>query len=105
MKHIVITGSTRGIGYGLAEAFLERGCAVTVSGRMQAGVEAALAALGGKYGTEPLYGLACDVRQPEQVQVLWDGAQKHFGQVDIWINNAGLSSQQGKAWLVSPEVA
>ncbi|HSF82061.1 MAG TPA: SDR family oxidoreductase, partial [Anaerolineales bacterium] len=47
----------------------------------------------------------CDVRQPEQVQVLWDGAQKHFGQVDIWINNAGLSSQQGKAWLVSPEVA
>ena len=46
MKSIVITGSTRGIGYGLAEAFLALGCAVTVSGRLQANVDQAVQHLG-----------------------------------------------------------
>lgn len=32
LKVVAITGSTRGLGFGLAKAFLERGCAVTVSG-------------------------------------------------------------------------
>lgn len=105
MKHILITGSTRGIGFGLAQAFLERGCAVTVSGREQAGVEQALENLGRLHEAERIYGQACDVREPGQVQALWDGAHRHFGQVDIWINNAGLSGPQAKAWLISPEQA
>jgi NAD(P)-dependent dehydrogenase (short-subunit alcohol dehydrogenase family) len=33
MKSVAITGSTRGIGYALADSFLERGCSVTISGR------------------------------------------------------------------------
>ena len=33
MKTIIITGSTRGIGYGLADAFLALGCNIMVSGR------------------------------------------------------------------------
>ena len=32
MKHIVVTGSTRGIGFGLAEKFLKEGCRVTING-------------------------------------------------------------------------
>ena len=39
MKRVVITGSTRGIGRGLAENFLERGCNVVVTGRSQAAVD------------------------------------------------------------------
>jgi NAD(P)-dependent dehydrogenase (short-subunit alcohol dehydrogenase family) len=38
MKVVVITGSTRGIGFGLADAFLSRGCSVIVSGRTQEAV-------------------------------------------------------------------
>ncbi|MCZ7669085.1 MAG: SDR family oxidoreductase [Chloroflexi bacterium] len=38
MKSIVITGSTRGIGYGLANEFLKRGCQVTVNGRSRPGM-------------------------------------------------------------------
>ena len=89
MKTIVITGSTRGIGYGMATAFLEMGCAVVISGRQQAVVDQAVSALADRFGAEKVFGTACDVRKLDQVQGLWDAAAAHFGRIDIWINNAG----------------
>jgi len=97
-KHIVITGSTRGIGYGLAEAFLSRRCSVAISGRSNEAVEKAVANLGSRYEAERVFGQACDVTVPEQVQVLWDRSIETFGKVDIWINNAGTSGEQGLVW-------
>jgi NAD(P)-dependent dehydrogenase (short-subunit alcohol dehydrogenase family) len=103
MKIIVITGSTRGIGYGLADAFLDLGCAVVVSGRTEASVEGAVRQLSAKHGAVRILGQPCDVTQAEQVQALWDTAQGHFGQVDIWINNAGLSHPRRHFWEHPPE--
>jgi NAD(P)-dependent dehydrogenase (short-subunit alcohol dehydrogenase family) len=94
MKTIVITGSTRGIGYGLADAFLNLDCAVTLSGRTQDGVEQAFEGLAAKHGAERLLGHPCDVTDLEQVQALWDAAKSHWGQIDIWINNAGVAHPQ-----------
>jgi NAD(P)-dependent dehydrogenase (short-subunit alcohol dehydrogenase family) len=82
---IVVTGSTRGIGRGLAEALAARGHRVVVSGRDAGEVEAAVAAIPGSAGA------VCDVSDPAQVQSLWDVAVAQFGRVDIWINNAGLA--------------
>ena len=93
MKSIVITGSSRGIGYGLAEAFLERNCQVMVAGRSQASTAKAVAQLEAKYGDARVSGHACDVSCPDQVQALWDAAKAEFGQIDIWINNAGVNTQ------------
>ncbi len=45
MKTVVITGSTRGIGFGLADEFLKRGCRVVVSGRSQASTDHAVETL------------------------------------------------------------
>lgn len=104
-KHIVITGSTRGIGHGLADAFLARGCSVTVSGRGQDAVDSAVAGLKSKYEAERIFGQACDVTVPEQVQALWDQSVKQFGKVDIWINNAGVSGDQGLVWELSAKNA
>ena len=98
MKSIVITGSTRGIGYGLADSFLGLGCRLTVSGRTPTSVEKAMAALSGKHTSDTVFGHACDVTQLEQVQALWDAAKAHFGRVDIWINNAGISHPQLDFW-------
>lgn len=94
MRTVVITGSTRGIGFGLSNAFLERGCSVTVSGRSQEAVDRAVEQLSAKHGTERLFGYRCDVRDFDQVQALWDAARAHWGRIDIWVNNAGIAHAQ-----------
>jgi len=103
MKTVVITGSTRGIGYGLADSFLALGCAVTISGRAPADVEKAVAELTTKHEADRVLGQPCDVTDFQQVQALWDAAQAHFGKIDIWINNAGIGHSQMDFWELSPE--
>jgi NAD(P)-dependent dehydrogenase (short-subunit alcohol dehydrogenase family) len=94
MKTIVITGSTRGIGYGLADSFLDLGCAVVLSSRTPDDVEDAVARLSAKHDSERVSGVTCDVTDFDQVQALWDAAQDRHGKVDVWINNAGISHPQ-----------
>lgn len=103
MKIIVVTGSTRGIGYGLADSFLALGCAVTVSGRTPEAVEKAIAELSTKHQADRVFGQPCDVTDFDQVQALWDAAKARFDKVDIWINNAGLSNPQMDFWELAPE--
>jgi len=105
MKHVVITGSTRGIGLGLARAFLDQDCSVTISGRSQDDVDRVIRELNTEYSSDRLFGLACDVRDPVQVQALWDMSQERFNKVDIWINNAGYSGPQLPAWEFPPQKA
>ncbi len=105
MKRIVITGSTRGIGFALAQAFLRRQCAVMLSGRTAESVERAVAQLAQSTPTGQVHGIACDVQEFAQVQALWQAAVERFGGVDIWINNAGLSGKAAPAWQQHPEVA
>ncbi len=102
-RSIVITGSTRGIGYQLTKAFLERGCAVAVSGRTPEAVNAAAARLGVRYDKEHIYGCACDVTDYLQVQNLWESVKSQFGKIDIWINNAGIAMPMMKFWELPPE--
>jgi NAD(P)-dependent dehydrogenase (short-subunit alcohol dehydrogenase family) len=102
-KTVVITGSTRGIGFGLADALLARGCRVTICGRKPEAAEQAAAGLAAKYPREQVLGVACDVTHFEQVQSLWDAAVQHFGQVDIWVNNAGQAHILTDFQALTPE--
>ena len=92
MKVVVITGSTRGIGRGLAENFLARGCKVAISGREQGAVDDVVTELAASCGVQSVTGKACEITSTEQLQGLWDEAINRFGKVDIWINNAGVSA-------------
>lgn len=88
MSTIVITGSTRGIGLGLAREFLIRGHQVVINGRSKDRIEEArehLSSLGGD-----LTGLAGSAAEAATHQNLLDHAVKTFGKVDIYINNAGI---------------
>lgn len=95
---VVITGSTKGIGLGMARAFLGRGCRVVVSGRDPQRIEEALESLTRAAPAERILGRACDVRDPAQVQGLWDAAVERFQIVDIWINNAAANSIEQDFW-------
>ena len=97
-RRIVITGSTRGIGNGLAREFLKRRCRVAISGRSAGQVEAVVAELGQYYGESRVCGAACDITDPGQLQALWDGAAEAFGGVDLWVNNAGVSIERLPLW-------
>ncbi len=90
---VVITGGTRGIGAGLAAAFLEAGGRVLVCGRTPAADPAMLPSADGRTA------LFCqaDVRDPDQAARLVRTARAEFGQVDVVISNAGGSPEAAAA--------
>ena len=102
MKSVVITGSTRGIGLGLARNFLERGCKVAISSRNQADVDRVVAELAAEYGADKVAGTACDVSSMESLQSLWECAAGAFGNVDVWINNAGYNHARATLLELEP---
>ena len=96
MKNVVITGSTRGLGFAMAMEFLLSGCNVTLSGRGEALSQTASSALlpfKGKYIYVP-----CNVQEKASVQGLWDKSLIQWGKIDIWINNAGQSTPHTFSW-------
>jgi NAD(P)-dependent dehydrogenase (short-subunit alcohol dehydrogenase family) len=103
MKTVVVTGSTRGIGQGMAQRFLERGCNVVISGRQQASVDAVVAGFAQRFPAERVFGLVCDVGEFAQVQALWDASVARFGGVDIWVNNAAITNEPVPLWEQTPD--
>ncbi len=105
MKNVVITGSTRGIGFGLADAFLSKGCQIVLNGRTQESVDHACQQLGAKHVPDRISGFAAVVTDPAQVEALWQFACQKLGQVDIWVNNAGLGHDTQPFWEIAVDEA
>ena len=91
MKSFVITGSSKGIGFALAQYCVAQGHSVLISGRSEDDLNRAVAALG-ESGSGKVLGQVADVSNKADVQSLWDAAAAAFGQVDVWINNAGVAN-------------
>jgi NAD(P)-dependent dehydrogenase (short-subunit alcohol dehydrogenase family) len=81
----LVTGSTAGIGYAIAEALAAEGARVIVNGRTQAGVDAALTTLRKATGKDAL-GFAGDLGTAEAAQAL---LRAHPG-IEILVNNLGI---------------
>ena len=103
MYTIVITGSTRGIGLGLAAEFLKRECHVVINGRSQNAVDLAIKDLAGRCPPDRVWGQPGDMTRYEDVQRLWDNARSHFGAIEIWINNAGMAHPDVEFWKLPQE--
>ncbi|MBN2119275.1 MAG: SDR family oxidoreductase [Anaerolineales bacterium] len=101
-KIVVITGSTRGYGYAIAESMLEAGASVAITGRSQDAIEGALTRLQSKGRVS---GFVVDVRDEEQVYKLVENVLKEFGRIDIWVNNAGYSNAAGMMLDMNPQDA
>ena len=93
MKHMIITGGTRGIGFGLVCEFLRSGFRVTFTGTSDTTVNHAVDELSLTFNTENFRGVVCDVRETSDLVTLWEFSTSIFGQVDIWFNNAGVSNR------------
>lgn len=98
MEHVLITGSTRGIGFGLAQRFIEAGLRVTINGTTQNGIQEAISELSSKYPSARVQGYVCDVSNYSEVENLWEKAIKQFGNIDLWINNAGIDQSRKLVW-------
>lgn len=103
IKHIVITGSTRGIGLGMARHFLLAGHIVTINGTSETGIEQAMARLKEGLPHAVLSGYAGDVGDRMQTESLWRHAVAASGPVDIWINNAGIDQKRLFLWDIPNE--
>lgn len=97
-KVVVITGATRGIGLGLAKAFLDLGWSVMISARQQAQLQTVLDELSARFGLKRIHGYPADVTQIQSLFALWHEAIRYFGHVDVWVNNAG-SCNAAKAFI------
>lgn len=86
-RSAIVTGSSRGIGLGIAQALLTAGCRVTICSRNQAQIDLAAAELDSAPGR--LLALRADVGCEADVSTLFRSAANAFGTVDILVNNAG----------------
>jgi glucose 1-dehydrogenase/3-oxoacyl-[acyl-carrier protein] reductase len=89
-KVAVVTGGGTGIGAGICVALGQAGAKVVVSPHHNVeGAQATADALR-QAGTAVLV-QACDVREPDQIQALFDTTLREFARVDILVNNAGIT--------------
>ena len=83
----IITGASRGIGFGLAHALLHAGCRVGICSRDLNGITVAENRLNA--GPDQVLSFAVDVSQETDVQHMFDEVTRQFGPPDIVVNNAG----------------
>ncbi|GAA0727933.1 NAD(P)-dependent dehydrogenase (short-subunit alcohol dehydrogenase family) [Halorubrum trapanicum] len=87
----IVTGSTRGIGEGVARRFAAEGASVVVTGRSAdsgQGVVDEIEATGGDATF-----IRADMREPAEIEALVDHAVAEYGKIDVLVNNAGVQTE------------
>jgi len=88
-KVAIITGSSKGIGSAIAEAYAASGAKVVVSSRKQAAVDEVAKKINAAGGNA--IGVECHVGKQEQLENLVNKTIEHFGKVDVLVNNAATN--------------
>ncbi len=88
-KTALITGGSKGIGYGIAESLVKEGMNVAITSRHREGVHEAAVALN-KIGRGKAIGLVSDVRDFNLQRAAVEEVLENFGSLDVLIANAGL---------------
>ena len=91
----IVTGGSRGLGAEMAEGLAEAGASLMLCARREQWLAPTLA--GFRERGFKADGMVCDVTSPGEVQAVVDKALATYGQIDILINNAGIS------WAAEPE--
>ncbi|GKQ41697.1 SDR family oxidoreductase [Streptomyces sp. A012304] len=86
-KAALVTGASRGIGYGVAEALVARGDRVCITGRNEEALKEAVE----KLGADRVIGVAGKAHDAEHQAAAVERAMEAFGRVDYLVNNAGTN--------------
>ncbi|PQM21375.1 SDR family NAD(P)-dependent oxidoreductase [Streptomyces xinghaiensis] len=86
-KTAIITGASRGIGYGIAEALVARGDRVCITGRTEETLKEAVE----KLGSDRVIGVAGKAHDPAHQAEAVERTMEAFGRVDYLVNNAGTN--------------
>lgn len=89
-KHALITGSTSGIGLGIARALAVQGCTLTINGFGEKSLIDELCVQLAECGSPKVRYSGADMRDPQQIEAMVQQAADQFGGTDILINNAGI---------------
>jgi short-subunit dehydrogenase len=90
MKYTLITGGSRGIGYGLARECAGRGMNLLLVARQQDTLEEVVSEISKEFPVK-VHGLAVDLRDSDGPLRVWEWCRKESYRVDILINNAGVA--------------
>jgi short-subunit dehydrogenase len=88
-KTVIVTGGSSGIGKALAMQFASSGANVVIAARNEAKLNETKAAL--QHSGYSVTAITCDVSDAAQAEMLISETVKHFGRIDVLINNAGIS--------------
>lgn len=89
-KAAVITGSTSGIGFVIAQSLAKEGAHIVLNGFGDAGeIDAMRQKMAAEFGVQVLYSSA-DMTKPEEIAAMFDMAKAEFGGIDVLVNNAGI---------------
>ena len=88
-KRVLVTGSSRGIGFAVAEAFVDAGARVAINGRTEQSVSAAIERLG---GGEHVVAAPGDIGTVPGCESVVETANDTFGGLDILVNSAGIGA-------------
>lgn len=98
MKTVVITGSSRGLGYEMAKVFRKNGYNVVLSATNQEKLEKVKTELEKMESDAKVAACKCNVTSEADIQNLIEFAKKEFGKIDIWVNNAGVNQPDKPIW-------
>ncbi|MBQ7895792.1 MAG: SDR family NAD(P)-dependent oxidoreductase [Oscillospiraceae bacterium] len=98
MKNIVITGSSKGLGFEMARLFKAAGNNVVINGSNQQRLDAAVEKLSSLPGEGKVLGFRASVTESNELQQMINFAAEQLGSIDIWINNAGVNQPMEAIW-------
>jgi len=90
----IITGGSRGLGKAMAISLAEAGADVCIASRTVSQLESAAAEIEAHCGRKPLI-VPTNVQKSDQCDNLVEQTVKHFGRLDIMLNNAGIGDRRG----------
>jgi len=102
-KIAVVTGGSRGIGLAIAEALLDSGARVLITGRDESALTAAMTRLSARAGADAIRSVRADVQNAAEAARAMDHAVAEFGGLDILVNNAGVGTFRNVAEMSAAE--